>query len=236
MIKFVVPEDLSQALGVIFSNISLLMGIKEPISEINKNDIKKLILSHYRNISLEQIVYAFELERYGQLPPKTKHFQLLNAEYVATVLLKFKDWLAKTRFDNNIPLPKQKPVEQKTISEQQKHQILINGAIRCYNEFLENGLVAEGNTHIYEFLFDDLKVHKFQEKEINAAERVAKRQLEEQSKTIDRTKAKSIITEIQNPNSKKVSNLTKRLLLKSYFKSIENKGIQSVLSKQNLQN
>ena len=233
-IRFIIKEDLGPALGLIFQNLSLLLGIKDPISQINKNDIKKLILSHYSNLSLEQIVYAFELERYGQLQPKTKHFQFINAEYVASVLSKYKNWVAKIRFDNNIPLPTNQPKYQNpTLSEKEKIDIMISGALRVFNEFLETDVIKPGNTHIYDFLIEDLKVHQFTDKEIKGAESLSVRKLKEESKTLDRYKASKILNEIKNPKSKKLENLTKKLLLTSYFNTIKNKDLTSII-KQNL--
>mgnify|MGYP003131478162 CR=1 FL=1 len=233
-IRFLVKEDVGPALGFIFQNITLLLGIKEPIADINKQDISKMIRAHYNNLSLEEIVYAFELERYGKLEPKTEHFQLVNAEYVAKVLNKYKDWLQKVRRENNISLSK--PQEAlPDISEKEKNNILIQGCIRCYNEFKESGLVKEGNAHIYDFMFDDLKIHQFTVDKKNAAISVSKRQLQEESKTLDRTTAKNILKQLQNDKSTVIINKSKRLLLTNYFNNLGKKDFVELINQYLIQ-
>lgn len=229
-IRFLVKEDVGPALGFIFQNITLLFGIKEPIADINKKDISKMIKAHYSNLSLEEIVYAFELERYGKLEPKTEHFQMVNAEYVAKILNKYKDWLQKVRRENNIALSQQK-IELPSITEKEKQNILIQGCIRCYNEYKESGLVKEGNSHIYDFMFDDLKIHQFTVDEKNAAISASKRQLQEESKTLDRKNAKSILKALENDKSSIVINKSKRLLLTNYFNSLGKKSFEDIINK-----
>lgn len=228
-IKHLVKEDIGPMLGFIFQNITLLLGIKEPIQEINKLDIKKMIVAHYGNLSMEEIVYAFELERYGKLLPKSEHYQLVNAEYVADVLGKYKKWLSKTRFDHNLPISK--PKEQKqSISETEKQKILISGSLRCFEEFKELGYVAVGNKHIYEFLFDDLKIHQFSTKEKNASMSIALRRLKEQAKSPDSEKRRLVQLALANPKkSEQIKNIAKRLLLENYFNSLGNKHLKDIL-------
>lgn len=184
-----------------------------------------MILKFYGNLSLEEIVYAFELERYNQLDPKTEHFQLFNAEYVSTVLKKYKNWLAQVRFDNNLPISK--PKEQiNSTSQKEKDAIMRNGCIRCYNEFKELGFIKEGNTHIYDHLIDDLKIHTFTVDEKKAAVKIAKKKIKEDAKTLGRIKAKYVISSLDNKNNKAVTNRAKRLLLESLFMSLGNKGLE----------
>jgi hypothetical protein len=216
-------------LGAIFTNISLLLGIREPISKINKEDILRMILTHYKKISLEEIVYAFELERYGKFKTKSKHFQNFNAEYVAEVLIKYKDWLAQTRFDNNLPISKKRQIPKETISEAQKNEIMKQGSLRCFNEFKETGHIQDGNTHIYDHLIKDLKLHKFTDEEIEAAKSIAERKLKEEAKTFDRYKAKSILSSIKNKNYKPIINKAKLLLLESFFLSLGDKHLKELL-------
>lgn len=227
-IKFLTKEDVGPSLGAIFQNIALLSGVKEEISQINKLDIKKMIVAHYGSLSLEEIVYAFELERYGKLPPKTDHFQLINAEYVAKILGKYKAWLSKTRFDNNLPLSLKKAAEPQ-ISEEEKKQIIENGCLRCFDEYKTTGLIKEGNSHIYDYLFDDIKIHEFTVAEKNAAIKIAKEELRAQAKTLNRTKAKDVLRSLESNLSGPVINQAKRLLLKNYFNSLGNKHLKEKL-------
>jgi len=52
-------------LGLMFFEISVFCGIKNQITDENKRDIIKMILSVYNDLTVEEIYKAFELERYG---------------------------------------------------------------------------------------------------------------------------------------------------------------------------
>lgn len=90
-------DEFFMTLGIMFTKIANLGGIKGEISEINKQDISKMILRRNKALSLEEIYFAFELERYGVYEEKTSHFQLFNADYVSTILNKYKKWKTTTK-------------------------------------------------------------------------------------------------------------------------------------------
>lgn len=119
-IKTMESQDVSVGLSIIFTKASNLLGIKDPISDINKQDIKEMILSHFSNMSLEEIDYAFKLERYGVYGEKTEHFQLLNSDYVSNVINKYKIWLKKIRTENNLSISKKEPNLIKDMEETNK--------------------------------------------------------------------------------------------------------------------
>lgn len=227
-IRTIDDSELGPAIGFIFQNISLLIGVKSQISDINKKDIRNMIVKYYGNLSLEEIVYAFELERYNQLEPKTEHFQLFNAEYVSTVLKKYKNWLSQIRFDNNLPMSIEKP-KKPSLSESEKQEILKKGCIRCFNEYKSTGTVKEGNTHIYEFLIDEKALKSFSIEQKNAAIKIAKEKIKLQAKSLGLVKGKEIIKSLENKNNKSVINKAKSLLLESYFMSLGNKHLKDIL-------
>ena len=84
--------DFKNKIAVFFTKTVNLLGIKEAILDVNKTDIFEMLIMKYKGISLEELSYAFKMERYGQLLPKTQHYQLINAEYVSSVLDKYIDW------------------------------------------------------------------------------------------------------------------------------------------------
>lgn len=148
-------QELSFLLGSVFVKIVNLIGISNPVTDINKQDIKEMILMRFKNISVEEISYAFKLERFGLLGERTQHFQLFNAEYVSTVLDKYKKWLQKTRQDNNLPISKPM-TEQNTISKEEKEQIIIHGLITCFDAFAQTKKFDPNQiiTHYHDYLMD----------------------------------------------------------------------------------
>ena len=95
-------EVISNEFAFLFTRIANLSGIKEAISDINKSDIKELLLTHHSGLSIEEIDYAFKLDRYSGEP--TPHYGLFNAEFVAKVLKKYKIWLNEKRTTYNLPI------------------------------------------------------------------------------------------------------------------------------------
>lgn len=146
--------DINQGFAMLFTRISNLIGIKEEISAINKTDISEMIVMRFKGLSLEEIDYAFKLERYGAYDDKTGHFQLFNAEYVSTILLKYKKWLQKTRFENNIPLVlEQKKVIE--ISEEEKEKFVLEGLKNSFELYqTEGSFDGVGRLYLYEYLYD----------------------------------------------------------------------------------
>lgn len=142
-------EYLQQGLSMIFTKASNLIGLKEPISGINKTDIVEMILTRYRSLSLEEIDYAFKIDRYSGDP--VSHFQLFNAEYVGKVLTKYREWLRETRFSMNLPM--KKPEEKKELSEEEKELLVLNGVLECFENYLSSSEILPGKSYVYDYLY-----------------------------------------------------------------------------------
>lgn len=133
---------------------SNFLGIKTGVEVVNKQDIARLIVTRFKNMSFEEMEYAFALERYGMLGEKTKHYQLFNAEYVSSVFLKYKKWLSDIRYTNNIPLAIVDK-EIKEISEEEKLKIVIDGVKDCVLNFTLTGKIDDGRVkYVYDFLYE----------------------------------------------------------------------------------
>lgn len=157
-IRNIPRNEVSETIGMIFTKVSNLSGIKDPISEINKQDIKEMIFTRFGGLSLEEIDYAFKLERYGAYGDKTQHFQLFNSEYVSTVLNKYKKWLNEKRVNNNLPIAeKQKPQE---MSEEEKQLIVYTGVIGCFKNYEETKRIEAGKGWVYDFFFEKKRLPK----------------------------------------------------------------------------
>ena len=211
------PEQkqyLQQGLSMIFTRASNLIGLKDPISNINKLDIVEMILSRYKGLSLEEIDYAFRLDRYSG--ESVSHYQLFNAEYVGKVLHKYRVWLRTTRANNNLPLSqRKKPVE---LTEEEKQITVINGIVDCFEEFKVSKEIPVGRTWVYDYLYDKklLPAHTsiFREK----IRRNAIKQLHNEKNHVEKDgrKIRAILREIQ-AGKKELKVRCKVLVLKEYF-------------------
>ncbi|MCB1108208.1 MAG: hypothetical protein KDK44_00950, partial [Chlamydiia bacterium] len=95
------PDIRKAGLGFIFARIAILSGFKGEIPDINKEDITDLLLTRFQTISLNELNFAFKIDRHGYHGEPTQHYQLFNAEYVAKVLnkyLEYKDGVRQRRF------------------------------------------------------------------------------------------------------------------------------------------
>lgn len=115
-IKNVDRNQYSQMIGVVLAKAINLAGFKKAVDDIHKVDVSKMLLTKYKNITLEEIDKAFEIDRYSSDP--VKHFDLFSSSYVAKILDNYQTW--KSRKKNYYQLGKEKKVLE--ISEEQKKE------------------------------------------------------------------------------------------------------------------
>lgn len=144
-------------LGCAFAEISAFAGIKNEISDENKRDILKMILTVYNDLTLEEIYKAFELERYFAYEDKTEHFQLFNAVYISTVLKKYKNWRQNLKIQHNISKGNTTAIEPSQITEKKQQQIRNEFIQHLYREIKEHGYTFDARL-IYKELEEKGKI------------------------------------------------------------------------------
>ena len=140
-------EDFMNKIAVFFTKTVNLLGIKEAILDVNKSDIFEMLIMKYKSISLEELAYAFKLERYGQLPPRTQNYQLINAEYVSLVLDKYVNWKV-SKIKNNTSTVKIMP----SISDQDKIAKENDIVVRFIEKFITTRIVEDQYFYVYDIL------------------------------------------------------------------------------------
>jgi hypothetical protein len=128
--------ELTKQLAFVFAEVALLAGIKEEISDFVKKDIKTLILTKYKNLSVDEISYAFRLERYKSYNEITEHYNQFTTSYVSSILDKYVEWKQTTMREKNINLAK---VEEVVISEEERKEIRLKFLENVYDEVKEYG-------------------------------------------------------------------------------------------------
>ena len=242
--------DFGLLLGMLFTQVNNLLGIKEGISDNNKQDIKEMLFMRFKNISPEEIQYAFKLERFGLLGERTSHYQLFNAEYVSTVLDKYKKWLQKQRQDNNLSLPESKPeMTAEQIAEKErieKHSAEVMQIINinfCYDEWKESKTISLSYSGVFDRFIEkgiikDPKAPKYQKylaKKIQEAKEMLIKgyEVQGQREYASKNAIRELIKEVKSGLSPKIEEKAKCLVLEDYFSKIEKDGLEfkEILSK-----
>lgn len=217
--------DIKMLIGIMLTKILTLSGIKNEIDSLIGQDITKMIFSTYGDLTVEEIYKAFELERYGSFEDKTEHFQLFNADYIAKVLKKYKNWKHNIKTHHDISL--NKTLQLDAITESQKETILQNGVNRMYQEYKLSKTIEDPSEYIFDFLIEKGKIKNNSNPKVleyyQQHLQKAKRQLEiETSKQMsssksERTQIKIDLDEIIAGFSPKIIIRAKRNILSEYF-------------------
>lgn len=209
---------------------SLLMQIKNPVDDLLKQDIINMLVGYWSNLSFEEIVKAFELERFGMFKEKTEHFQLFDSTYISAILKKYQNWKREQKIQHKIEPPKTENI----MSEEEKEAILINGINQKYLDFKETKDIEEPFTHIFKFLIEKgvlkmpnastPKLQKYYDDKLNdATNQILKESRdyfpEDKGKRIsNKALIDSIISKIPNEDAKSLIEIrAKKLVLIDYF-------------------
>lgn len=98
-------ETVSLGIAIIFTRLAVFSGLKEDIHSAIKQDIMNGIYANFNNLSLEEIEFAFSMDRDGAFGEPTQHYQFVNREYVGRVLRKYLKWIEEKKMvPNRIPI------------------------------------------------------------------------------------------------------------------------------------
>ena len=207
-------SEFNTQVGSMMLTIINHLGIKEAVSKIEKDDVKEMILMQFKHLSLDEVSYAFKLERYGVYRDKTDHFQLFNAEYVSTVLNKYLKWKVETRKQNNLNTPRLP--QQTELSQEEKDQKVIDGLNTVFNEYKNTDRVFDGRLYLYDFFYKRNLLPKDAPTK-NAVYKIACEQIKNR---ISLTKEEKLLNQITNKVGKpsnEVINECKRITLERFF-------------------
>lgn len=211
---------------------SVLMEIKNPIDSFMKQDIINMLDGYWSNFTFEEMVKAFEMERFGQFSEQTEHFQLFNSTYIAKVFKKYQKWKSEKKIELNISNEIQAP--EKT--EEEKFQLMTEAINRKYNDFKNDNEVSEPLVYI----FDELVLRSliqvpedsnspywnyYIQKNIKAR-KLLEVQLKNQP-TQNSSERKAIKKELDNiihGESKKIDVMVKKLILIDFFTRAKNEN------------
>lgn len=213
--------EFTKQLSLIIMQSSLHIGLKSDIPDFFKRDIKEMILMRFKNLSINQIEYAFKMERYGSLGDATEHYQEFNAKYVATILEKYTKWERTKKIEHNISEQKKEVV----VSEKEKQYWINRGVTECLDHYEETGAIMNGKLYVYDILYDldylpkDLAYKK--KIKADAIEVIQFEQKSRKASTVDEKKEISFILEdILKPKSGILVSKCKELVLLEFFRKL----------------
>lgn len=221
-------------LVVLWSKVTTLGGLKNEIDPFMAEDVNRMLLSLYSDLTLEEVYKAFELERHGAYEEKTEHYQLFNAEWVSSILKKYRSWKTTARIQYNISNPQ--IIEETKLSPEQEYEALQKASIRLYNEFRETNEVSIPCFHVFDFLYEG----KFFPANVDYQKKyeIAKFQIEKELKgekslnRQERNKIEESLKEVQEKKNPKVLLRAKQLVLKDYFTDLKemNMSMEEILN------
>lgn len=213
--------EFKKSFGLIMAEATIHIGIKEPLTQIQKDDISKMILMRFKGLSLDEIAYAFRLERYNAYDQKTNHFQLFNAEYVSAVLDKYVVWKRQMKKTHQI----EKKPEEVQVSEEEKQRLINSGVLACLKYYEENEMMDD-RLYVYDVLFERgyLPVHdtEFRNEMTKAAQEFMEMTIiSSKAKTRDEHSEKqNLLEKIKSPNEPLVKKTAKKLIVEQFFRGL----------------
>jgi len=129
---------------------STLMQIKNPIDQFVKKDIFNMLTGYWSILGFEELVKAFELERFGVYKEKTEHYQLFDCNYISQVLKKYQNW----KRENKIELQIEPLKTEVKMSVEEINKIMVDAVNNKYREFLNTSDISEPFNHIFKELVE----------------------------------------------------------------------------------
>lgn len=231
-------------IGGWITQTSALMQIKNPIDNFIKQDIVNMLGGHWSNLSIEELIKAFELERFGAYEDKTEHYQLFDCSYIAQILKKYQKWSREKKIELNIT--NQNLMEENKISESDQFEIMTNAINEKYKYFLETCKIEEPVIHVFKELIErgfikmpnkeTPKLYAYYDNKLQEAKNQI---IHEYKNTTEpdkfkRKELKSILASILNNDENldaksKIENRAKKLVLLDFFNKQKNNNIQKII-------
>jgi len=231
-------------IGGWITQTSALMQIKNPIDNFIKQDIVNMLGGHWSNLSIEELIKAFELERFGAYEDKTEHYQLFDCSYIAQILKKYQKWSREKKIELNIT--NQNLMEENKISESDQFEIMTNAINEKYKYFLETGKIEEPVIHIFKELIErgfikmpnkeTPKLYAYYDNKLQEAKNQIIQEYENTTEPdkFKRKELKSILASILNNDENldaksKIENRAKKLVLLDFFNKQKDNNIQKII-------
>ncbi len=200
------------------------------LSEFDKKENEKMILMRFKRLSVNELYYALQLERYGEHKDKTDHYNRFDTVFLAEVLEKYIKWKQKVRMDHNIPIGKTQEAEK--VSEVEKKALIYNGVLEAYDHYKEHYLIMSGKGYVHELLVElDLISNDL---DLEAAQEVLLLNISSKKATslAEKRQINDVLRDIEKKGSGIVVNEAKRIAIGKYFRSVGRGTFIEILKKK----
>ena len=223
----------------IMGQISAFAGIKDVITNLDKVDIIRMIYNTYSDLTATEIIKAFELERYSQYEVKTEHFQLFNAEYVSTILKKYKQWRTNVKILHNLTAGE---VKTESVDQEAIDKILIEGIINRYDNYIVTKEMISPFSHLFDYLYEKNIIKKPTTPSLESYYSKVNKRAEEQireelvsKKSISREEKRDFARQFNDVINKKSNDVlvrAKLIVLQDFFNDIylNGKNLEKILN------
>jgi len=202
------------------ADTSLIMKIKDAIPLHQKKDIKEMILLRFKNLSFDELYYAFKMERYGVLRLQIEHYQIFDAAYVGKILDKYVDWKREVKTINSIS----NKTEPEEMSEEQKIYWKNRGVLTCLDIYKETKKIPANYIYVYDILYEDYlpKDVEYKKKVYEDAKTVLQMEYSEKEATTreENKYIKKVLKNLNDKSSPKVKTKSKELVLCEFFRNM----------------
>ncbi len=184
-------------------------------------DIKNMILSICKNLSIEELFFASKLVRYGEIK-NVESYGRLTTQFVTKIVVGYKRWKRDLRLTYDLPLSNKESIPDYT--DEQKQEILLKGYHRIFDEFKANPKLEtlNGCAWLYDYLVKDLKEFCPTDEQIAVAKtkasQIGTKSFKSQSrkKGITEMKIKNDLNQMKKSGMSFIG-ITKTILLADYF-------------------
>lgn len=223
------PAIFSGEFAPIITKINTLSGCKGLIEEVMKTDISDMIKSRFKHLTLDEIDYAFKLERHREYDKKTEHYNLFDSNYVAEILSKYEKWKATKRRENNLNSLAANVNLNGYVSDEERYAIMEEAIQLGKIKWLNSGaleMVAPRYDWLNEnkkfqtaFNITDLQWEKIRRRRYDKVKNSHEEKLNNQKSISysDRQSKKAALKMIMQPKSAIVILLAKKSLLIDYY-------------------
>lgn len=219
-IKDISGYEISKQFGILFTKLSVAGGIKGEISDFDKRDIKEMILRRFKNLSLNEIDYAFKLERCGDYGDRIEHYQLFNAEYVSKILDRYREWKRNVKLRHNISEVQKKP----ELSEKEKMYWRNRGVSTSLEIYQSEKKIPINYTYVYDILYEDYlpKDAEYKRKKYESAKLLLQMEYSEKEATTreENKEIKNFLNSLEVKGNDKVKVRAKQLVLEEFYRNL----------------
>ena len=230
--------DLKKELGHLYSYQTKAYKINEEMTQIDKTEIKQLILRRFKRLSVNELYYAFKMHRMGEFGQEVKPYGSISISFVSTILDMYVEWKRQIRQKNNLELPGSGVNREQ--SPEEKKKWIVRGVLNAYDAYQEHKMLPSGTRYVYDVLYDigllptDPEIKR---KYYERAKESVKMQmhLEKSGPGLDLSKLreiKDVLDNIEKSNNSAVKVQAMKDVVCDYFKKIKRDKLEEILNEK----